>query len=288
MTIAEAGTVGRIKHNFSVMVRGVGFSTLIISSASQSRPLSRPPAPLSARGFLSIFRFRYRYALAPGNTFPCIFLGHSTLSPSRFSSAELPPSAFYPIRQLSSPSPILSPSRSLSPLFLPSFSCFNYQLFPVSQKFALKRAAFSRRQWWFLFRLLISFYLPPLSLSFPFAVLPHPFFFIQSSRFCSPTIHPAVRFRYMQFSSAKHLCEAQIYTVARRARRIGKSCNAPLFIRRLPPLFYLFIRLFNSLPASDRLRNVICQRLCSVQCIRANTQATETLEGDACSPRRRA
>lgn len=45
MTIAEAGPVGRIKHNFSVMVRGVGFSTLIISSASQSRPLSRLPFP---------------------------------------------------------------------------------------------------------------------------------------------------------------------------------------------------------------------------------------------------
>lgn len=41
----------------------------------------------------------------------------------------------------------------------------------------------------------------------------------------------------------------------------GKSCNAPLFIRRLPPLFCLFIRLFNSPSASDRLRNVICQRL---------------------------
>lgn len=79
MTIAEAGSVGGIKHNFSVMVRGVGFSTLIISSTSQSRPLSHPPASLSprARAFLSIFRFRYRYTLAPGNTFPCIFLGHS-------------------------------------------------------------------------------------------------------------------------------------------------------------------------------------------------------------------
>jgi len=118
MTIAEAGPVGRIKHNFSVMVRGVGFSTLIISSASQSRPLSRPPAPLAARAFLSIFRFRYRYALAPGNTFPCIFLGHSL--PSRFSSAALPLSAFYPIRQLSSPSPILSLPFSPS-LFLRFF-----------------------------------------------------------------------------------------------------------------------------------------------------------------------
>lgn len=202
MTIAEAGLVGRIKHNFSVMVRRVGFSTLIISSASQSRPLSRPPAPLSARAFLSIFRFRYRYALAPGNTFPCIFLGHSLLAlltppPSRFSSTELPPSAFYPIRQLSSPSPILSPSHSLSPFFLPSFSCFNYQLFSVFQKFALKQAAFSRRrQWRFLLRLLISFSSASPPPSPP--LFCHFFFFLLYPKLTSllAGIHP-VRFRYM-------------------------------------------------------------------------------------------
>lgn len=169
MTIAEAGP-GRIKHNFSVMVRGVGFSTLIISSASQSRPLSRPPAPLSARAFLSIFRFRYRYALAPGNTFPCIFLGHSSPLFSGFSSAELPPSAFYPIRQLSSPSPILSPSRSLSHLL--SFPRFFYLL---SRALITNFSLFSRnsRSNEQLFRADSGFssacsspsvYLPPLSL----------------------------------------------------------------------------------------------------------------------------
>lgn len=152
MTIAEAGPVGRIKHNFSVMVRGVGFSTLIISSASQSRPLSRPPAPLSARAraFLSIFRFRYRYALAPGNTFPCIFLGHSHPLLLLFSRASTVCFLPYPTTLVTHANP-LSVSLPFSPslflcFFLPSFSRFNYQLFPVFQKFALKRAAFSRRQ----------------------------------------------------------------------------------------------------------------------------------------------
>lgn len=83
------------------------------------------------------------------------------------------------------------------------------------------------------------------------------FFFIQSP----PTIHLAVRFRCsyrLRSTSAKGK-----YTQSRAERRIGKSCNAPLSIRRLPPLFCLFIRLFNSLSASDRFRNVICQRLWS-------------------------
>lgn len=101
MTIAEAGSVGRIKHNFSVMVRGVGFSTLIISSTSQSRPcplLARPPpASLTPRSrvfslYLSVARYRYT-TLAPGNTFPCIFLGHSPRAALSPSALPLPSSA---------------------------------------------------------------------------------------------------------------------------------------------------------------------------------------------------
>lgn len=133
MTIAEAGSVGRIKHNFSVMVRGVGFSTLIISSTSQSRPPSRPPpASLSPRSRISLYLSvpRYRYTtLAPGNTFPCIFLGHSPRSRSPFTLRShfplqpcdpvLPPSVLHPTQQLSSSPPILSLSISLFRAFSP-------------------------------------------------------------------------------------------------------------------------------------------------------------------------
>lgn len=129
MTIAEAGPVGRIKHNFSVMVRGVGFSTLIISSASQSRPLSRLlfPRARSSPSFgfatgtpslLGIHFHAFSWATRP------------PLPPARSSSAELPPSAFYPIRQLSSPSPILSPSLFLCFFYLLSRALItNFSLF---------------------------------------------------------------------------------------------------------------------------------------------------------------
>lgn len=159
MTIAEAGSVGGIKHNFSVMVRGVGFSTLIISSTSQSRPLSRPPASLSPRSRVSLYlsvslpvyprSWEYISMHFPGplaSTRPfhplLLLFSRAILCFHRLFS--------YPTRQLSSSPPILSSSRSFYPslfsaLFRPSFSRFNYQLFPVFQKFALKRTAFSRR-----------------------------------------------------------------------------------------------------------------------------------------------
>lgn len=111
MTIAEAGPVGRIKRNFSVMVRGVGFSTLIISSASQSRPLSRlylscshaspsfPRAPFSLSfGFatgipslLGIHFHAFSWATRPFRT-PLSLPSH----PSVTERPVLPPSALQP------------------------------------------------------------------------------------------------------------------------------------------------------------------------------------------------
>lgn len=155
MTIAEAGPVGRIKHNFSVMVRGVGFSTLIISSASQSRPLSRPPAPLSARAFLHLslpvhprsweyISMHFPGPLAPHNS--PLPSPPASLQPSFHRLLSTLSDNFRRPRQSSLYLYSLFRRLSLSPLFLPSFSSFNYQLFSVFQKFALKRAAFSRRQ----------------------------------------------------------------------------------------------------------------------------------------------
>lgn len=135
MTIAEAGPVGRIKRNFSVMVRGVGFSTLIISSASQSRPLSRlylssshaspsfPRAPFSLSfGFatgtpslLGIHFHAFSWATRPFRTPPSI--------PSHLSATERPVCSHRLLfsRQLSSPSPTLSPPRHSFSAFSPFF-----------------------------------------------------------------------------------------------------------------------------------------------------------------------
>lgn len=275
MTIAEAGLVGRIKHNFLVMVRGVGFSTLIISSASQSRPLSRPPALLSARVSLHLsvsLPVRPRSWEYISMHFPEPLAPHSPLPAPSFSPPATLQQSFH--RLLSTLSDNFRRPRQsslrlvsflsvpLSPLFLPSFSCFNYQLFPVFQKFALKQAAFSRRHWWFLFYLLIS-YLSILSLLVSQCCFFFFFFSLSKARvsarrrYIQQSVFGTCSFR-LRSTSAKRK-----YTQSRAERRFGKSCNAPLSIRRLPPLFCLFIRLFNSPPASDRLRNVICQRLCS-------------------------
>lgn len=97
-------------------------------------------------------------------------------------------------------------------------------------------------------------------LSSPFALPLFFFFFIQNSHLYSPTIHPAV-FGTCSFREAP-LRNANIHSRAPS----GGSGNL-VMLRFLSvvsrSLFCLFIRLFNSPPASDRFRNVICQRLWS-------------------------
>jgi len=156
MTIAEAGPAGRIKHNFSVTVRGVGFSTLMISSAPQSRPLSHPGLLLP----------RARFSLSFGFATPSLLGIHF----HAFSWATRPLVLSFPY--CSSPAPLQSRSFTVCPIFplSPSFSRFNYQLFPVFQKFALKRAAFPRRQQ-FPPRPSVSPSLPPSFLRLPFSIL---------------------------------------------------------------------------------------------------------------------
>lgn len=298
MTIAEAGPVGRIKHNFSVMVRAASaFQLLIISSAS------RPLSPFSfvfpsfcARAhvslYLSVSRFRYTLALLGIHfhafswaTLPSRILSSPpVLLASPQSRATLRFHRLLPTRQLSSDlSLLLSLSLCLASFFHLShsliFSSFsralitNFLLFArnsraqTSSFFAPTVVSFPHLVYFssLLFHLSISAFL----VSLPRAA---------SSRFIfcpnSPprTIHiqraqDSLSDTTCRLPSAKRFRETQIYTAACRKRRIGKSCNAPAFHpSRLPvasPSACLFV---SSVRFSRLCRASKCDLLTSPRC----------------------
>jgi len=234
MTIAEAGPAGRIKHNFSVTVRGVGFSTLMISSAPQSRPLSHPGLLLP----------RARFSLSFGFATPSLLGIHF----HAFSWATRPLVLSFPY--CSSPAPLQSRSFTVCPIFPLSLAL------SLSLSLSLSLCAFLLFRFFILLSraLITNFSLfsrnsrsseqlshddssfplgrPSLPLFLlPFSDCRSPFFSASSRR--SFPRHPLssefvpVRLRYSYPTACFPMCsfpwkrntprETQIYTVARRA-----------------------------------------------------------------------
>lgn len=297
--------MGRIKHNFSVMVRGLGFSALIISSTSQSRPLSRPPAAssLSPRSRVSLYLSVSLPPVYPRSWeyismhFPGLLASRSPFTlRSRVSSAVRPcastvcflPYNFRPRQSSLRPALFICLSfprffAFLSRALITNFSLFSRnsrsskQLFRADSILPLPPAHVHIYRYIYFFFFLCLLFLTRDRLDRLLFVFFYPSFLRSLSDDTSNTpFSDTCSFRLRSISVKRK------YTQSRTERRIGKSCNAPFSIRRLPPLSCLFIRLFNSPPASDRLRNVICQHLRDTMYPCKHTRDGETL--DACSP----